>query len=67
MSPRIPWKNSSFSGGGDGNNCVEVASLPTRTLARDSKTLARATLSFSTGVFTVFVDSLKAAEDPCPR
>ncbi|MEU5091014.1 DUF397 domain-containing protein [Streptomyces sp. NPDC021356] len=66
MSPRIQWKKSSFSGGGEGNDCVEVASLPLRISVRDSKTPVRATLSFSPGVFTVFVDSLKTAEDPSP-
>ncbi|MEW2295729.1 DUF397 domain-containing protein [Streptomyces sp. NPDC006743] len=66
MTTPVTWHRSSYSGGGDGNNCVEVASLPTRISLRDSKTPSRATLSFSPGVFTVFVDSLKTAENPCP-
>ncbi|GCB48858.1 DUF397 domain-containing protein [Streptomyces sp. NL15-2K] len=28
MSPDLTWQKSSFSGGGDGDNCVELA-LPT--------------------------------------
>ncbi|MET7649746.1 DUF397 domain-containing protein [Streptomyces sp. NPDC005486] len=30
------WRKSSFSGGGDGNNCVELASTPTALHLRES-------------------------------
>ncbi|MFJ9668253.1 DUF397 domain-containing protein [Streptomyces sp. NPDC101219] len=53
------WRKSSFSGGGDGNNCVEIANAPTRTAVRDSKAPTRATLSFPASVFAVFLDALK--------
>jgi hypothetical protein len=53
------WRKSSYSGGGDGNNCLEIATRPTHIAIRDSKAPARATLSFPTGAFTTFVDALK--------
>ncbi|WP_210579120.1 DUF397 domain-containing protein [Streptomyces sp. GESEQ-4] len=54
------WKKSSFSGGGEGNDCVEIGHLHTRVAIRDSKTPAQGTLSFPTGAFTAFISSLKA-------
>ncbi|MEU5342033.1 MULTISPECIES: DUF397 domain-containing protein [unclassified Streptomyces] len=30
------WQKSSFSGGGDGNNCVELASIPGTIHLRES-------------------------------
>ncbi|MFC5675727.1 DUF397 domain-containing protein [Streptomyces incanus] len=53
------WRKSSYSGEGDGNNCVEVAVSPTRTAVRDSKAPTRATLTFPAAVFTPFLDALK--------
>jgi hypothetical protein len=53
------WRKSSFSGSGDGNNCVEVADSPTHISIRDSKAPARAALTFPAGVFAVFLDALK--------
>ncbi|MGW3120309.1 DUF397 domain-containing protein [Streptomyces sp. NPDC001107] len=63
------WRKSSYSGSGDGNNCVEIANFHTRVAIRDSKALARGTLSFPVGTFTVFIRNLKAdagrdVEDP---
>ncbi|MGW1952425.1 DUF397 domain-containing protein [Streptomyces sp. NPDC001920] len=54
------WRKSSYSGEGDGNNCVEIATSPTHTAIRDSKTPARATLTFPAGAFSAFVDAVKA-------
>ncbi|MCX5170593.1 DUF397 domain-containing protein [Streptomyces antibioticus] len=34
------WQKSSFSGGGDGNNCLELASTPTTLHLRESDTPA---------------------------
>ncbi|WP_157878217.1 DUF397 domain-containing protein, partial [Streptomyces torulosus] len=31
------WRKSSYSGPGDGNECVEIASTPTHIAVRDSK------------------------------
>ncbi|MGW7263039.1 DUF397 domain-containing protein [Streptomyces sp. NPDC054842] len=55
------WRKSSYSGGGDGNNCVEVATRPTHVAVRDSKTPARATLTFPVAAFAPFVEGLKKA------
>ncbi|MFE9096037.1 DUF397 domain-containing protein [Streptomyces sp. NPDC007264] len=59
MSTPDNWRKSSYSGGGDGNNCVEIAHRRTRIAVRDSKAPARATLSFPADTFTAFVDALK--------
>ncbi|MFG3013442.1 DUF397 domain-containing protein [Streptomyces cinerochromogenes] len=55
------WKKSSFSGGGEGNDCVEVADLDTHISVRDSKAPALATLTFPAPAFATFLDALKAA------
>ncbi|MDF3140744.1 MULTISPECIES: DUF397 domain-containing protein [unclassified Streptomyces] len=55
------WRKSSYSGPDDGNNCVEIATSPTHIAVRDSKTPARATLTFPTGAFAPFLDALKSA------
>ncbi|MFF9125790.1 DUF397 domain-containing protein [Streptomyces sp. NPDC014889] len=61
MTTPDTWQKSSYSGGGDGNACVEIAHRHTRIAVRDSKAPARATLSFPAGAFATFLDSLKAA------
>ncbi|MFF9309571.1 DUF397 domain-containing protein [Streptomyces sp. NPDC014748] len=53
------WRKSSYSGGGDGNNCVEIATSPTRAAVRDSKAPARATLTFPAPAFLTFLETLK--------
>ncbi|WP_405769026.1 DUF397 domain-containing protein [Streptomyces sp. NBC_01538] len=53
------WQKSSYSGGADGNNCVETAPRPTQVAIRDSKAQADATLTFRLGAFTAFVEVLK--------
>ncbi|MFD8272343.1 DUF397 domain-containing protein [Streptomyces flaveolus] len=55
------WRKSSYSGGGDGNNCVEVATRATHVAVRDSKAPARATLAFPAAAFALFVGALKKA------
>ncbi|MGW4322252.1 DUF397 domain-containing protein [Streptomyces sp. NPDC004684] len=59
MSTPDNWRKSSYSGGGDGNNCVEIATSLTRAAVRDSKAPARATLTFPAAAFTDFVGALK--------
>jgi hypothetical protein len=54
------WRKSSYSGGGDGNNCVEIATRPTHISVRDSKAPARATLTFPAGAFAPFIEALKS-------
>ncbi|MEV8086405.1 DUF397 domain-containing protein [Streptomyces nigra] len=53
------WHKSSYSGPGDGNECVEIATSPTRVAVRDSKAPQRATLTFPSTAFSVFVEDLK--------
>ncbi|GAQ63314.1 DUF397 domain-containing protein [Streptomyces scabiei] len=53
------WRKSSYSGPGDGNECVEISPAPTHTAVRDSKTPSRATLTFTTPAFTSFLEALK--------
>ncbi|MET8452463.1 DUF397 domain-containing protein [Streptomyces sp. NPDC005209] len=53
------WRKSSYSGGGDGNECVEMANSPTHVAVRDTKAPARATLTFPTGAFATFIEALK--------
>ncbi|WP_129306877.1 DUF397 domain-containing protein [Streptomyces sp. L2] len=54
------WRKSSYSGGGDGNACVEIAHRRSHVAVRDSKAPARATLTFPSGAFVPFLDALKA-------
>ncbi|MBW8797327.1 MAG: DUF397 domain-containing protein [Streptomyces sp.] len=61
------WRKSSYSGEGDGNNCVEIATTPTHTAVRDSKAPTRATLTFPAGAFAAFVAEIKYAGSPGRR
>ncbi|MEV5488201.1 DUF397 domain-containing protein [Streptomyces bobili] len=60
MSTPHIWRRSSYSGGGQGDACVEVADLRTHIAIRDSKTPARATLTFRAPTFATFVRTLKS-------
>ncbi|MFE2040081.1 DUF397 domain-containing protein [Streptomyces sp. NPDC059477] len=53
------WRKSSYSGGGVGNGCVEVADGAAHIAIRDSKTPAGAILTIPTSAFTTFVEALK--------
>jgi hypothetical protein len=53
------WRKSSYSGPGDGNECVEIAPHPTHIAIRDSKAPARATLTFPAEAFAAFLDGVK--------
>ncbi|MFE2629158.1 DUF397 domain-containing protein [Streptomyces sp. NPDC004562] len=53
------WRKSSYSGPGDGNECVEIASSPTHVGVRDSKAPARATLTFPAPAFARFLAGVK--------
>lgn len=59
QAPR--WQKSSYSGGGDGNTCVEIAHLDTHISVRDSKDPALGTLTFPAGSFVSFIEALKNA------
>ncbi|MEU9174650.1 DUF397 domain-containing protein [Streptomyces sp. NPDC048420] len=60
MTAPAEWKKSSFSGGGEGNDCVEIADLHSHIAVRDSKTRTRATLTFPTTAFSAFLTTLKS-------
>ncbi|QUW84877.1 DUF397 domain-containing protein [Streptomyces mirabilis] len=53
------WRKSSYSGGGDGNSCVEIANRRTHIAVRDTKAPADRTLTFPAGAFTPFIEALK--------
>ncbi|MFF7854789.1 DUF397 domain-containing protein [Streptomyces sp. NPDC007904] len=53
------WRKSSYSGEGDGNDCVEIAHSATCTVIRDSKAPTRAILTFPTLIFAPFLKALK--------
>ncbi|MFF7642391.1 DUF397 domain-containing protein [Streptomyces canus] len=59
MCSRDNWRKSSYSGGGDGNACVEIATHPTHIAIRDSKAPTSATLRFPTEAFNSFLEALK--------
>ncbi|MFF8531741.1 DUF397 domain-containing protein [Streptomyces sp. NPDC015532] len=58
------WRRSSRCG--NESECVEVAVGRDLVLARDSKTLARPALMFTTGVWSAFMDAVRAGELPKP-
>jgi hypothetical protein len=59
MTPLGIWRKSSYSGEGDGNDCVEIAHSPAYVAIRDSKDPAHGALTFPAAVFTAFVEALK--------
>ncbi|GGL89753.1 hypothetical protein GCM10010129_37000 [Streptomyces fumigatiscleroticus] len=63
MTQMLNWRKSTYSSGGDGNTCVEVADLRTRIAIRDSKNPAHGPLSLPIPAFTALVESLKG--NPC--
>ncbi|MFG2790526.1 DUF397 domain-containing protein [Streptomyces sp. NPDC048419] len=60
------WRKSSYSGGGEGNACVEIANRLTHVAIRDSKAPDKGILSLPTTSFTAFIDALKATTSPEP-
>ncbi|MGW4271117.1 DUF397 domain-containing protein [Streptomyces seoulensis] len=60
MATPTTWRKSSYSGGGEGNDCVEIAESPAHIAVRDSKAPARATLTFPAPGFTAFLEGMKA-------
>ncbi|WP_406198132.1 DUF397 domain-containing protein [Streptomyces sp. NBC_01017] len=54
------WRKSSYSGGGDGNACVEISDRRTHIAIRDSKAPAHGTLTVPTEAFAPFIEALKA-------
>ncbi|CAL9275524.1 MULTISPECIES: DUF397 domain-containing protein [Streptomyces] len=61
MTETLRWRKSSFSGGGDGNTCVEIAPLATRVAIRDSKDPSQGTVTVPLEAFTALVRSFRTA------
>lgn len=56
---RAVWRKSSRSGG-NGGQCVEVASLPDMTAVRDSKNPTGPALTFQPDRWSAFLDDVRA-------
>ncbi|MCH5673867.1 DUF397 domain-containing protein [Streptomyces gilvus] len=54
------WRKSSYSGPGDGDSCVEIANNSTLIAIHDSKDPNYGILTFPTGAFTTFIETVKA-------
>ncbi|MFD5298709.1 DUF397 domain-containing protein [Streptomyces mutabilis] len=61
MTVPIDWQKSSYSEGGDGNTCVEIAPLATRVAIRDSKDPSQGTVTVPLEAFTALVRSFTTA------
>ncbi|MFR0353374.1 DUF397 domain-containing protein [Streptomyces sediminimaris] len=55
----LAWFKSSYSGGNDGNSCVEIAVAPRTVHVRDSKNTAGPRLAFAPAAWANFVPHLK--------
>ncbi|MDT0397382.1 MULTISPECIES: DUF397 domain-containing protein [Streptomyces] len=55
VASELAWFKSSYSGGNDGESCVELASTPGTVHVRDSKTLEGPRLALAPGAWTHFV------------
>ncbi|MFD8520322.1 DUF397 domain-containing protein [Streptomyces capillispiralis] len=51
----LAWFKSSYSGGNDGNSCVELALTPGTIHVRDSKDVAGPRLTFAPDTWAAFV------------
>ncbi|MEV5435961.1 DUF397 domain-containing protein [Streptomyces sp. NPDC052682] len=61
------WTKSSFSGGGQGDACVEVLYCHPRITVRDSKIPAHGHLTLPAPAFAAFIDALKADRGDVPQ
>lgn len=64
MAEALNWRKSTYSSGGDGDTCVEIAALSTHIAIRDSKAPARAALSVPARSFAAFIESVKRHPQP---
>ncbi|WP_432058941.1 DUF397 domain-containing protein [Streptomyces sp. bgisy022] len=55
MIRELAWFKSSYSGGNDGNSCVELALTPRTVHVRDSKDTEGPSIAFAPGVWAAFV------------
>ncbi|MEI5523995.1 DUF397 domain-containing protein [Streptomyces brasiliscabiei] len=54
-TPELAWFKSSYSGGTDGNSCVEVATTPATVHIRDSKDIRLPPLALASSAWADFV------------
>jgi hypothetical protein len=59
---RLAWRTSSFSGGGNGSGCVEVAPLPTGIAVRDTKDRSRAPHLYSRPAWESLLEAIRRTE-----
>ena len=55
----LAWFKSSYSGGTDGESCVEIALAPPTVHVRDSKTVEGPTFQITASAWTAFTASVK--------
>lgn len=60
--PEDAWRKSSYSGGGSGSDCVEVALLRGGRAIRDSKNKSGGELRLSEDRMAAFLASVKAGD-----
>ncbi|MFC9429417.1 DUF397 domain-containing protein [Streptomyces sp. NPDC056987] len=51
----LAWFKSSYSGGNDGNSCVEIAATPGTVHIRDSKVIGGPHLALAPGAWAAFI------------
>ena len=56
------WRRSSYSGGDNGSQCVEVAVLADRGAVRDSKLVTAPALAFPAATLAAFVAATKRGD-----
>ncbi|MGW2704440.1 DUF397 domain-containing protein [Streptomyces sp. NPDC001340] len=56
---KLAWFKSSYSGGNDGNSCVEVAIAPRTIHVRDSKNTAGPQLTLAPESWSLFVAGVR--------
>jgi hypothetical protein len=56
------WRRSSYSGGDNGSQCVEVAMVASRGVVRDSKLETAPALAFPTATLAAFVAATKRGD-----
>ena len=56
------WRKSTFSGGGTGSDCVELAEVDGEIMVRDSKDPSGTVLRFTRSEARAFIQGAKAGE-----
>ena len=59
---RLAWRTSSFSGGGNGGNCVEVAPVRSGIAVRDTKDRSRAPHVYSRPAWESLLQAVRLSD-----